>query len=570
MPTIQLPFSTENKADQHQGDPFNCTLYRMLPQPFQEVARKDVHLMQYLHMVPVQETGIPEYVPKLSRGMREAGRRNVIYPVGDRLYVHVFPDQSDTRDWYVPVEPVLTENVDPLLPEVEKRLLDHVEKLAGADTPEARQRTLLATIDQICEVKTKIKANEKRGKGKKVKVTPTELEALRYILVRDKIGMGALEPLIRDPYIEDISCSGTGPIFIEHKIFKALKSSIVFETIEDLDGFVLRLSERIKKPVTFRRPITDATLPDGSRINVVYGGDVSKRGSNFTIRKFAETPLSILELINLGSLDYHIAAYLSIMIEEGMNLFVSGETASGKTTLLNALTTFIPPSAKIVSIEDTPELQVPHPNWVREVVRGTGQGGENMAGVSMFDLLKAALRQRPNEILVGEIRGEEGAIAFQAMQTGHAVMSTFHAATVEKLIQRITGDPINIPKAYVDNLNVVVIQSAVHLPDGRVVRRVMSVNEIVGYDPPSDSFSYIEIFRWDPATDTFEFVGNKNSYLLENRVAVKRGIPSHKRRVIYDELERRATVLQKLQQAGVTNFHDLFKVLAKAHRDGLF
>jgi flagellar protein FlaI len=393
---------------------------------------------------------------------------------------------------------------------------------------------------------------------------------MRYLLLRDKVGMGGLEPLIRDPNIEDISCSGIGPIFLEHKMYKALKSSIIFETVEDLDEFVLRLSERIKKPVTFRKPIVDATLPDGSRINVVYGGDVSKRGSNFTIRKFAETPISILELIGWGSCSYHLAAYLSMIIEDGMNMFVAGETASGKTTLINAITAFIPPEAKIVTIEDTPELQVPHPNWIRESTRGAAPGAGGDSGVTMFDLLKAALRQRPNQIMVGEIRGEEGATAFQAMQTGHAVMSTFHAASVEKLIQRITGEPINIPKAYVDNLNVVVIQNAVRLASGQFVRRVMSVSEIVGYDPPSDSFSYIEVFRWDPIKDVFEFVGDKNSYLLENRIAVKKGIPANNRRIIYDELERRAKVLRKLHEAGVTNFYDLYKVLAKAQRDGLF
>jgi flagellar protein FlaI len=250
--------------------------------------------------------------------------------------------------------------------------------------------------------------------------------------------MGVLEPLIHDTNIEDISWSGVGQIFVEHKIFKSLMSAITFESHEDLDDFVLRLSEHIKIPVTLRKPIVDATLPDGSRINIVFGREISRRGSNFTIRKFADTPLSILELIDFKSLSYEMAAYLSLIIEEGMNVFVVGETASGKTTLLNALTTFIQPNQKIVSIEDTPELQVPHANWLREVAKAASHGE---AQVTMFDLLKAALRQRPNFILIGEIRGEEGNIAFGAMQTGHAVMSTFHASSVEKVIQRITGNP---------------------------------------------------------------------------------------------------------------------------------
>jgi len=254
-------------------------------------------------------------------------------------------------------------------------------------------------------------------------------------------------------------------------------------------------------------------------------------------------------------------------VSEGMNLFVSGETASGKTTVLNAISGFIQPWAKIVSIEDTPELQVPHPNWIREVVRGSM--ADEDSSVTMFSLLKAALRQRPNAILVGEIRGEEGAIAFQAMQTGHAVMATFHASTVEKLIQRLTGHPINVPKVYMDNLNVVVLCSSVRLPTGKVGRRIVSISEIIDYDSDTDSFSFIEIFRWDSSRDIFEFTGNGNSYLLEQVIAPRRGLDARNKRAVYDEVERRASLIQKLSEDGRTNFYDLFQVFSQAGREGL-
>ena len=396
-----------------------------------------------------------------------------------------------------------------------------------------------------------------------------DVRVVKYILVRDKLGLGLLEPMIRDTFIEDISCSGLGSLFIEHKIFDSLRTAIEFQAEAELDEFVLRLSERIKKPVTFRNPIVDAALPDGSRINIVFGEDVSKRGSNFTIRRFPETPLSLLELIEFGSLNYMMAAYLSLVIGDGMNAFVSGETASGKTTLLNAITVFIEPNAKIITIEDTPEVQVPHPNWIQEVTRAA-KPGEEGSGVDMFDLLKAALRQRPNEIIIGEIRGEEGLIAFQAMQTGHSCLATFHASSVEKLIQRLTGNPISVPKSYVDNLNIIVIQSAVRLPNGKMGRRAVSIAEIISYDSAADTFSFAEVFRWDPISDEFEFIGESNSYILETKIAPMHGIAVHKRREIYSLVRRRAKILEKLTQSGVTSYDEFYQVITKAQKQGVF
>jgi flagellar protein FlaI len=340
--------------------------------------------------------------------------------------------------------------------------------------------------------------------------------------------------------------------------------------MEDLDIFVMRLAEQSRKQVSLHSPISDATLPNGARINIVYGNDVSKRGSNFTIRQFSAKPLSIFSLVEAGTLNYQMLAYLALTIGNGMNTFVAGETASGKTTLLNAITTFFHPLSKVITIEDTPELQVPHDNWVREVVQTT-KSESSGCDITMFDLLKAALRQRPNWILVGEIRGEEGNIAFQAMQTGHSVMATFHAASVEKLIQRITSDPISVPKTYIDNLNVVIIMSAVKLPSGKVGRRVISIGEIVGYDPTIDAFDIIETFRWDPDVDKFSFPGHMASHILEQKIAPRLGIPKTKRLKVYTELDRKARILEKLhKEQKVTDFYELLKVLGKAQSEGIF
>jgi flagellar protein FlaI len=551
-----------------------------------EAAASHPHLAYYLSTLDLEALGgEPDYYEKPDRKAGETKFKNFIYAVPGGLFVHIISDLEDARDTYASIEPSLGENdLSWISARIDTYLLDYVDELEACEDEEQKAEVLLKAVDDHVTVSGKRGRNSGGSKGflpfgrkkkknadgedEEIVVTPEELEALKYIVLREKIGLGPLEPLIKDSNIEDISCSGVGAIFIEHKLFGGLKSNIVFHETEQLDDFVLRLSEKIKKPVTYKNPISDATLPDGSRINIVYGNDVSTRGSNFTIRKFTAVPLSILDIIGSGGISAEMAAYLSLMIGEGLNLFVSGETASGKTTLLNALTAFYPPAAKIVTIEDTPELQVPHANWTREVVRGSMSASDG-GGVTMFSLLRAALRQRPNAILVGEIRGEEGAIAFQAMQTGHAVAATFHASSVEKLIQRLTGAPISVPKAYVDNLNVVAIASAVRLPNGRPGRRILSLNELIGYDSAADAFSFIEVYRWVPHNDTFEATGHMNSYLLENRVAPARGIDPQNKRAIYDEMAKRARLFERLLEAGRTNFFDLYKAFAQAQRQGI-
>ena len=585
-----FPFTPRELEDHDHKDLENCGIYRLLPDDMKKEVEKNLHLLEYIHILPLDKIGIPKLVPKLDRKKHgEMENPNIIYPADEQIYIHIFPDRNDVRNYYIPIEPTLLTGVEDLLREVEIRLVDYIANVDfDPEDIDEKKRILKEALQKICEVDGRgfidnVKAEAKlvpklklgfRGNGTgKIRVTEQQYKALEYALIRDKVGLGILEPYIRDKYIEDVSCSGLGPIFIEHKIFRGLKSVIEFRDEDALNKFVLRLAERVGKPVTYKDPIVDATLPDGSRINIVYGRDISKNGSNFTIRKFNETPFSVLQLIEFGSLDYMIAGYLWLLISEGMSGFICGETASGKTTLLNAITAFIRPEAKVVSIEDTPELQVPHRNWTREVTRGTTRGGKIGEGsgsdVTMFDLLKAALRQRPNYILVGEIRGVEGNIAFQAMQTGHPVMSTFHAATVEKLIQRLTTEPISVPKTFIDNLNFVVIQSAVRRPDGKLVRRVLSVSEIVGYNPQKGGVSYIEVFQWDPVTDKHIFTGYGSSYLLEQKIATRLGIPPNKKKLIYEEVEKRAKILKKLHEQGIVDFYGFFRAIAKITKSGI-
>ena len=562
-----------------------CPVYQKLSPELQALCQKNLHLLQYLNAFPMDERGVPEYYETVARNLKGKKDPNLLYPVSDDVFVHILANLDDVRDHYIPIEPCLSDGQDIFLDELEMRLADFVEELEGVTDAARRIDIVMSIVDKIVVVRSRVaiksdgsqdnssKPSFLKSTAKAVKdritVTPFEYISLRYLLRRKLEGMGVLQPLIDDPNIEDISCSGLGNIFVEHKVFGGLKASIGFEEHGELDKFVIQLSEGIKHPVTFREPCVDATLPDGSRINIVYGTDVSKRGSNFTIRKFSETPISVLELVQFGAFNYEMAAYLSIILQEGMNVWVAGETASGKTTLMNALTTFVSPEAKIVSIEDTPEVQVPHQNWIRGCTRGSSKNSESTE-ISMFDLLKAALRQRPNLIIIGEIRGIEGAVAFQAMQTGHACMSTFHAASVSKLIQRVTGNPISVPKTYVDNLNVVVIAQQVRLPNGKPARRVTSINEIVSYDSVSDSFSFIETFNWNPVTDTHYFRGYQNSYLLEYKIAPRHGLPHERRREIYKILKRRADILKRMHEQGKTDFYELYAILSKAINEGKF
>jgi flagellar protein FlaI len=592
MSTCNLPFELKpcpNECGKECGaNVAGCPTYGRLTDSLQEQCQQNWHLLQYLHALPLDDIGVPEYYGTINRSLKSIKSPNLIYPVTDNVFIHILRNLDDIRDHYIPVEPTFCEGLDSLVEETEKRLVDAVGDDDTADEGK-RLNSILDSLDKLIVVKRSARGNASRpasddtkgrkrtlsnsnrknpNKGKMV-LDPTQYESLRYVLRRKLEGMGVLDPLIHDNNIEDISCSGLGNVFVEHRVFGGLTASIAYDTHDDLDKFVVELAETIKHPVTFRNPTVDATLPDGSRINIVYGTDVSKRGSNYTIRKFSPVPMSIMELIQLGTLSYEMAAYLSMICQEHMNLWVSGETASGKTTLMNALTTFIPPESKIVSIEDTPEVQIPHPNWIRGVSRG-GSKISQATEVSMFDLLKAALRQRPNLIIVGEIRGEEGAIAFQAMQTGHGCMSTFHAATVTKLIQRLTGNPINVPKTYVDNLNVVVIAQHVRLPSGAGARRVTNISEIVGYDSVDDAFSFIDVFVWKPLEDAFDFRGYMSSYLLEEKIAPRRGIPREKRQKIYSQIKQRAEMLRRIHEAGITDFYEVHRMLNKAYREGHF
>lgn len=523
---------------------------------FNEALAKFPHLREYVNSI-APKLGMPEWVIELDRKLRDREVLNIIYPVGDPIFINIYK-APDIEPSYVAIEPKLTARERELLDLIQKKIVKLATVTLHSEDVEELKDTLENLYDKVVTIGRK---GFWFGTRKVVLKNKEEYEKLKYFLVRERLGFGKLEPLVRDPYIEDIHTLGVGPIWIVHKIFGTLRTNLEFSTEEELNRYVIRYSEIVERPVSEARPISDAILPDGSRVNFIFGKDISLHGSSFTIRKFTAKPLSITQLISFGTMSPEEAAYLWLAIEHGMNIFVIGETASGKTTTLNAITTFIRPDWKVYSVEDTPELNIPHEIWQRLVTRHHGKKTD----VEMYDLLKAALRSRPNYILVGEIRGREGFVAFQAMQTGHPVMSTFHAGSLTQLIERLTGEPINIPITFIDNLNIVVLQGTVYIK-GKMERRVLGIYEIERYIHHLKRIAAREVFVWNRIADKHIFRGRYNSYILEYKIAPLLRLAD--RRKIYNILEERARILKRMVEEGIFDFFEVWEVIKRYYQEG--
>ncbi len=540
-----------------------------------KITSKYPHVLDYLIKNYDEDVGVPVYIDKLERKHKKIEHPNILYPAEGPVFIHVFPGKR--RTIYAPIEPTLDEKTE----KATEKIMDTLKSLISQDdVPDDKDHHIKLYdkfADRIIEIdnkanKLQVQTPQKTSffdnlmnkfrKVSKIQLDPVVAERVRYYFIRDKIGLGKLQPLINDPYIEDITCNGKGPLYVEHKIFESLESRVIFHTDEELDQFALYLSERSGRPASHANPVVDAALPDGSRINIVYGTDVSMHGSNFTIRKFSEDVISVVNLLGWKTLSSQLLAYLWMVLSSHHSMMVVGETASGKTTTLNAVLTFIDPNAKIVSIEDTPEVKVPHQNWTREVTRPASAGNP----VDIFALVKAALRQRPNLIIIGEIRGEEGNMAFQAMQTGHPMVATFHAGSVRAFVNRMTGKPINVPPAFIALLDLVYIQMAVQGPGGKMLRRCISCNELVDYLPKKDKFRYVELFSWDAGDDVHIF--RNQSYVFEEKIAKKRGIKRKDIRILYDELRTKRHILEAFNELGINDYYTIFKILTKYRNTG--
>ncbi len=529
---LKLKFKFTGKKDEEKEEeiwPFK----RDICQTLEEATKEHPYLASYIENFPEP----PKYILDPT-SETYGGEVNIIYPVGLGIYVHI----------YYGNEMSLYNLIEPEKPSAE--LLDAVEDAVAR---------LVEDKDYTGE-REKVLASLfwKAIKKKMVKIPKGQEANVLYYFLRERAGHGFIDGFLADPWLEDISIPGEGNVFVFHKVFGPLETNVRVSRSE-IDKLLRSIAERYGKVLSYTNPIIDIHLPDGSRFNIVFGEDISPRGSNFTIRKFSKEPISVAQLINWKTMSPELAAYLWMLLEIGISAFICGETASGKTTTLNAITCFINSDAKIVSIEETPEVNILHKNWVRELTRlHTG------APVTMFDLLKAALRQRPDYIIVGEIRGEEGRIAFQAVETGHPVLSTMHAGTLGQLFQRLTSDPINVPKTHIDGLNLALFQARIERK-GKLIRRVTSVNEIIGYEPSEGKLNYIPVFLYDADIDQHRFMGT--SYLFETKLLEFRGWSKKRLKELYDEMMTRAEILKILSERS-PRYVDVWRTVVLVQRFG--
>jgi len=393
----------------------------------------------------------------------------------------------------------------------------------------------------------------------RIKLSETEKQILSYYIDRDFLGLSVIEPLIRDSEIEDISCDGVGiPIFVFHRnpILGSVPTNIIFNTGEELDSYLVRLAQLCGQAISITDPLLGGTLPDGSRIQGTLATDIARRGSNFSIRKFTKYPFTPTHLLKYETVDVKTLALLWLAIDYGCSVLVSGGTATGKTVFLNVLSLFIKPEMKIVSIEDTAELKLPHPHWVPHVARVpiATEVGKRMGEVDLFDLLKESMRQRPDYIILGEVRGKEAYVLFQQMATGHPSLATIHADSLGKLIDRMITPPINLPPSLLENLDLIVFLTKMRYK-GRYVRKVQSVYEVVGYDFKKKRIETNLIFEWDPHVDK---IITKNKSVILKKIVKKTGLTEKK---LINEMERRMAILYWLQERNIIDYRDVSQVI---------
>ncbi len=466
------------------------------------------------------------------------------YPLNPPFsYAWVFQDDSDGSYFYVVDELPLSRNER----ESYKRLINILEfELKAPSVEESLVDSFHRQLPDILEDHRDVLGI----------LNQVSIRKIVYYLEKDLIGYGKIDGLICDPYIEDISCLGLNkPVYIYHRKYSSVRTNIIFTDEEELDDFITRIVHRQGKHVSIAHPIVDLTLPGKHRLAVSFGKETTPAGTSFTIRKFKEDPLTIVDLIMNETIDESIAAYLWMLMENKMSVMVVGPTGAGKTTALNAIACLVRPDFKMISVEEVQEINLPQENWVSTIAR-TGFGGDSEGEVTLYDLIKSAVRHRPTLILVGEIRGEEAYVLFQALATGHGGLCTMHADDVETVVKRLTQPPMNIPQNILSLMNCVIVVKQVKntcfTSNGKKgsMRKFTKVSEI---DPAGMSR---DVFTWNLSTDTFH--SNIEESYLFSKIATTSDAPVS---VVVQEFERRKKLLLALVEQNTRDFRSVHKAL---------
>lgn len=464
--------------------------------------------------------------------------------VGPYSYVAIVEDSEQNTSYRV-FEPLITEKEKLILEETDAELRSIMlyDRTRKSDEIKFEYETVYRII-------TKLEPSiNKRRTG-----------VICYYLERNFHGYGRLDPLMHDENIEDITCNGPDiPLFIYHRKYANLPVNIMFNG-EDLNRYVLKIAQKADKQLSLTSPLVDAALPGGARAQITYTDVVSSKGSSFTIRKFKSDPMTPIDLIDYGTYDAEIMAFLWLCVENRKSAIVVGGTASGKTSMMNAFSLFIPQFAKIVSIEDTREIQMPHKNWLPMKTReSTAESGKGT--VDMFSLLKAALRQRPEYIIVGEVRGSEAQTLFQAMNTGHTTYSTLHAGGIEQAINRLTTNPINVPPSMFGALNLMIIQQLQYV-NKRMARRCILIAETY---VKKNYIDYNILYKWQPATDKFEKTYKESRVLKE--IAYSQGWSPEQTR---EQIDKRKEVLEGLLSHRIRDSDHITTVFDEFSKNGYY
>ncbi|MEM0372350.1 MAG: ATPase, T2SS/T4P/T4SS family [archaeon] len=373
-------------------------------------------------------------------------------------------------------------------------------------------------------------------------------EEVIHTIINDLLGLSLLSHLAEDDELEEVMVNGSGkPVFVFDRLHGICRTNVVFENDEQLEAIIKRMSAFVFREINEDSPLLDARLPDGSRINATVP-PASPHSPTITIRKFRKRPITITEMIKNNTISSEVAAFLWMCIDgmhvSPMNMLIAGGTGSGKTTTLNALTVFIPERERVISIEDTLELNLfNRENWVQLESRP----GILQKKLDLDDLLKNAIRMRPDRILVGEVRGPEASTMFTAMDIGHqGLLSTLHANSARETILRLQSPPMGVPTSMFTLLDLVLMQHRMYWPRKGLIRRVVQLSEV---SVMGEHVLLNDIFSFNREKDVIERTSLPSNIL--ERLSFLSGL---KITDLKDELELRKAVLEKLVKLGVFDY----------------